>query len=315
MTTPLFVGLDLGGTEVKVGLCGTTGEVIWSDRSPSNAHLGQEAILEALAEAVEAALSEATTRDAEVRAIGLGTPGVVDPESGVIRFPVVNLGGWHGTDIVGFFRDRFQVPAVVENDANSAAWCEYCCGAGVGARVLLAATVGTGIGGGAVIDGELVRGSIGGALELGHTLYQPDGRPCNCGLIGCLEAYAGGWAMASDWGQRRGLPDTPSVSELVKAGLDGDEGANEVLDDGARALGAGLMSALHLLNPDVVVIGGGIIDARPRHLELIEQTLRSKVLPKASAELRVVQAQHGNRAGLIGAAMCAEKFVRGEGTG
>ena len=133
MTTPLFVGLDLGGTEVKVGLCGSTGKVVWSDRSPSNANLGQQAILGALAEAVEAALSEATTRGAEVRAIGLGTPGIVDPESGVIRFPVANLGGWHGTDIIGFFRDRFQVPAVVENDANSAAWCEYCCGAGVGA--------------------------------------------------------------------------------------------------------------------------------------------------------------------------------------
>ncbi len=314
MTAPLFVGLDLGGTEVKVGLCDSSGEVVWSHRGPSNAHLGQEAILQALAEAVDGAISEADSRDQQVRAIGLGTPGIVDPASGVIRFPVANLGGWHGTDIVGFFRDRYQVPAVVENDANSAAWGEYASGAGQGARILLAATVGTGIGGGAIIDGELLRGSIGGAMELGHTLYQPEGRPCNCGLIGCVEAYAGGWGMAAEWGRQQGLSESPSVSDLVKAGLAGDENANQVLDEGARSLGAGMMSALHLLNPDVVVVGGGIIDARPRHIELIEETLRSKVLPKASTELRVVQAQHGNRAGLIGAAMCAEKVSRQEDT-
>ena len=315
MTAPLFIGLDLGGTEVKVGLCGSTGELVWSDRAPSNAHLGQEAILQALGEAVDKAISESDSRGQQVGAIGLGTPGVVDPDSGMIRFPVANLGGWYGTDIIGFFRDRYQVPAVIENDANAAAWAEFSAGAGQGARILLAVTVGTGIGGGAIIDGELLRGAIGGAMELGHILYEPGGRPCNCGLIGCVEAYAGGWGMALEWGKHRGDSDAPSVSDLVKAGLEGDEEANQVLDEGARILGAGMMSALHLLNPDVVVIGGGIIDARPRHLELIEETLRSNVLPKASTELTVVQAQHGNRAGLIGAAMCAEKASRQEDAG
>ncbi|MEC9475528.1 MAG: ROK family protein [Planctomycetota bacterium] len=315
MTTPLFVGLDLGGTEIKVGLCGSTGELVWSDRRPSHAHLGQEAILQALGEAVDGALAEAESGGNRVQAIGLGTPGIVDPDSGVIRFPVANLGGWHGTDIVGFFRDRYQMPAVVENDANAAAWGEFSTGAGKGARILLAVTVGTGIGGGAVIDGEILRGAIGGAMELGHILYEPGGRPCNCGLIGCVEAYAGGWGMAAQWGRQRQLSDPPSVSDLVKSALDGDEEANQVLDEGARVLGAGMMSALHLLNPDVVVIAGGIIDARPRHLELIEDALRSSVLPKASAELRVVQAHHGNRAGLIGAAMCAERASRQEDAG
>ena len=165
MTTPLFIGLDLGGTEVKVGLCGSAGEVVWSHRRPSHAHLGQEAILQALGEAVDGALAEAQSGGHHVNAIGLGTPGIVDPDSGVIRFPVANLGGWHGTDIVGFFRDRYQMPAVVENDASAAAWGEYSSGAGKGARILLAATVGTGIGGGAIIDGEILRGAIGGAKQ------------------------------------------------------------------------------------------------------------------------------------------------------
>ena len=317
MASQFFAGLDLGGTEIKIGICGSDGTEAWSDRSPSNAAQGQEAILAALGEAAKVAIAAAEDRGGEVLALGLGTPGVVDPDSGKIRFPVANLGGWHGTDIVGFFRDRFSIPAVVENDANSAAWGEFKTGAGRGARNLLLATVGTGIGGGAVIDGELLQGSIGGAMELGHITYQPGGRPCNCGLIGCVEAYSGGWGMAKEWARQLATEtetentntEALGVSDLIKAGLSGDPLANKVLDEGARILGEGMMSAVHLLNPDVIVLGGGIIDARPRHLELIEEALRSRLLPKALASLSVVKAEQGNRAGWIGAAMRAQHHL------
>ena len=315
MATEYFAGLDLGGTEIKVGLCTEDGEEVWSDRFPSNAAQGQEAILASLAEAGQNAIETAEARGGEVAAMGLGTPGGVDPDSGTIRFPVANLGGWHGTDIVGFFRQRFGVPSVVENDANAAAWGEYRSGAGIGARNLLAATVGTGIGGGAVIEGELLKGSVGGAMELGHITWEPQGRPCTCGLNGCIEAYSGGWGMAREWGHRLGREESPGVSELIQAGLSGDPLANEVLDEGARILGAGMMSAVHLLNPDVIVIGGGIIDARPRHLELIEESLRNHLLPKALADLKVVKASQGNRAGWIGAALRAAHRVRTDAAG
>lgn len=308
MTEALFIGLDLGGTEVKAGLGDGSGSLLWTERTVSDAHLGRDAILAALSAAVESALEEARKRGAKVQGIGLGTPGVIDPATGVILYPVANLGGWCGTDLVRFFSDRFQLPAVIDNDANVAAWGEYTSGAGRGAEVMLMVTVGTGIGGGAVINGELVRGASGGALEVGHTLYDAGGRLCNCGLVGCMEAYAGGWGMLSDWRERLadGTRDDASiekltVSDLVTAGLADDPLANEVLDGGAQALGTGLMSALHLINPDRVVIGGGIIDARPRQLQLIEETLREKVLPKALARLEIVRAAHGNQAGIIGA--------------
>ena len=197
----------------------------------------------------------------------------------------------------------------------AAAWGEYRSGAGIGARNLLAATVGTGIGGGAVIEGELLKGSVGGAMELGHITWEPQGRPCTCGLNGCIEAYSGGWGMAREWGHRLGREDSPGVSELIQAGLSDDPLANEVLDEGARILGAGMMSAVHLLNPDVIVIGGGIIDARPRHLELIEESLRNHLLPKALADLKVVKASQGNRAGWIGAALRAAHRVQTDAAG
>ena len=320
MGTDFFAGLDLGGTEIKVGICTADGQESWSARFPSNAVKGQEAILASLAEAGGKAIEAARERGGEVQALGLGTPGVVDPDSGMIRFPVANLGGRHGTDIVGFFRQRFSIPSVVENDANSAAWGEYRSGAGQGARNLLAVTVGTGIGGGAVIEGDLLKGSIGGAMELGHINWEPKGRDCNCGLVGCVEAYAGGWGMAKEWGSRLGGDAKPGVSELIQAGLSGDPLANEVLDEGAKVLGAGMMSAVHLLNPDVIVVGGGIIDARPRQLELLEESLRDHLLPKALEDLSVVKAKQGNRAGWIGAALRAEystqeKKVKGDAGG
>jgi len=314
----LFIGLDLGGTEAKVGLGGADGALLWRDRRPSRAREGGEAILAALGDAAEAAVAEARRRGGEVRALGLGTPGIVDRESGRIRYPVANLGGWHGTDLAGFFRARFGFPAVIENDANSAAWGEYRRGAGRGARTLVLATVGTGIGGGAVIEGTLLRGATGAAMELGHGVFIAGGRACPCGLSGCLEAYAGGRAMAEEWTRRRSAAaspaattaESPTLSDLLAAERAGDPLAAEVLDEGARALGHGLVSALHLLNPDVLVIGGGILDARPRHHDLALESLRAHLLPKAVDGLSVRLAALGNEAGVVGALLLAAEAAR-----
>jgi len=311
----LYIGLDLGGTEVKFGV-GTADGVLLSDgRAPSNARHGGEAILEALGEATTRALAVIRERGGTLGGLGMGTPGVVDPATGRIRYPVANLGGWCGTDVGGFFRERFPeepglATVILENDANAAAWGEYTAGAGRGAHTMVMTTVGTGIGGGCVLEGTLIRGANGGGMELGHSVHTAGGRDCHCGLRGCIEAYAGGRAMADEWGRRAaavgqaietaedGLPQLP---DLLRAAAGGDPLAGEVLDEGARALGHGLGSVLHLLNPDVRVLGGGILHARPRYRELVVEAARESVLPKAWEELRIVPAECGNRAGMIGA--------------
>jgi glucokinase len=310
----LFIGLDLGGTEVKAGLARDDGALLWRDRTPSRAREGGEAILAALAAAAERAIAEATRRGGSVRALGLGTPGIVDRASGRIRYPVANLGGWHGTDLAGSFRDRFGFPAVIENDANAAAWGEFRRGAGRGARSLVMATVGTGIGGGAVIDGALLRGAGDAAMELGHSVFIAGGRACPCGLAGCLEAYAGGRTMAEEWSRRRAPGGAAAqLGDLLAAERAGDPLAAEVLDEGARALGHGLVSALHLLNPGVLVIGGGIIAARPRHRELALESLRAHILPKALDGLATPAAALGNDAGVVGALLIAAESVGATG--
>lgn len=302
MAEALFIGLDLGGTDVKAGLGDARGELVWRDRRPSHAMRGGEAILEALGAAVEAAIAAATARDGEVRAICLGTPGVVDHSTGRIRYPVANLGGWCGTDIPAYFKKRFGIPAVIENDANAAAWGEYRRGAAQGAHSMVMATVGTGIGGGAVVAGALLRGANGGAMELGHTLYEAAGRACHCGLVGCVEAYAGGRAMAEEWARQGAVNGSePGLSDLLRADQRGDPLAKEILDAGARALGRGLVSALHLINPEVLVLGGGTLEARPRHFDIIVESLSRSILPKALDGLSIVAAKCGNDAGIIGA--------------
>lgn len=313
MAEALFIGLDLGGTEVKAGLGDADGTLLWHHRAPSRAREGGEAILAALGAAAEEAIAEAGRRGGEVRALGLGTPGIVDRESGRIRYPVANLGGWHGTDLAGSFRARFGFPAVIENDANAAAWGEYRRGAGRGAHSLVMATVGTGIGGGAVIEGTLLRGASGAAMELGHGVYIAGGRACPCGLAGCLEAYSGGRAMAEEWARRRGRDpgSAPGPGDLLAAELAGDPVAAEILDEGARALGHGLVSALHLLNPEVLVIGGGIPEARPRHRELALESLRAHILPKALDGLATPAAALGNDAGVVGALLLAAGAATG----
>ncbi len=328
MTEALFIGLDLGGTEVKIGVGRASGELLWHGRRKSRGREGGAAILEALGAATTTAVAEAESRGGKVMALGLGTPGVVDHTTGKIRYPVANLGGWHGTDLPAFFREKFGLPAVVENDANAAAWGEFRRGAGRGCHSLVMATIGTGVGGGAVIEGQLVRGANGGAMELGHSLFVAGGRECHCGLSGCIEAYAGGRSMTDEWlrqAEARGQSLTsggsaePALSELLNAATSGNPVASEVLDEGARALGRGLVSVIHLINPEVLILGGGILDARPQHRKLVIEALQDSLLPKARERLKVTSAERKNSAGMIGALCLAadsvasgEKEIRGE---
>ncbi len=322
MTEALFIGLDLGGTEVKIGVGRASGELLWHGRSKSRGREGGTAILEALEAATRTAIAEAENRGGKVMALGLGTPGVVDHASGKIRYPVANLGGWHGTDLPAFFRESFGLPAVIENDANAAAWGEYCRGAGSGCHSLVMATIGTGVGGGAVIEGQLLRGANGGAMELGHSLLVAGGRACHCGLTGCIEAYAGGRSMTDEWLRQAdargevlsGEGDAdPELPDLLTAATSGNALAEEILDEGARALGRGLVSVIHLINPEILILGGGILDARPQHRKIVIETLEESLLPKARERLTVTSAERKNSAGMIGALCLAAQSVSSDG--
>ncbi|MFQ5654887.1 MAG: ROK family protein [Planctomycetota bacterium] len=318
----IFIGLDLGGTELKVALGAGDDELLWQARRPSHGSRGGDAILEAIAGGVEEARAQALASGLEARGVGLGTAGVVDPETGRVRYEVANLKDWRGIDLKGFFEERFQLPAVIENDANAAAYGEAMLGAGRGRSLVFMVTAGTGIGAGCVIEGRLLRGAAGAAMEFGHTRYAPGGRACRCGKVGCLEAYAGGWGMARTWEERlaaegekewRGVPLAElGPSQLIEAAGSGEEGATAALEAGATALGEGLGVALHLLNPDLLILGGGFLEGWPRYGERVEEVLEASLLKKAFDPLSIERARFGNRAGVLGAIALAAR--RGEGS-
>ncbi|MFN0059939.1 MAG: ROK family protein [Planctomycetota bacterium] len=326
----VFLGLDLGGQCVKAGIgAGGDATLDWAAEFPSRSREGRDAICTALCDATTAALDAARARGARVRAIGFGTPGIVDPATGVVLYEVANLPGWRGVNLRALFRDRFQLSSCIEHDANAAAIAEARFGAGRGARFIVMATLGTGIGGGAVIDGALLHGARGAAMELGHVPIEAHGRECPCGKRGCLEAYAGGRALLRDWRLALAGAGIARVQEREVAALElrdflvvattRDERveaeaarlAAEILANAAQWLGVGFVAALHLLNPDVLVVGGGIVDAAPQIVAQIEREVRARALPKALAGLAVRRAELGNRAGVLGAIELAASAWRG----
>lgn len=322
---PLFVGLDLGGNHVKAALGGgRSADLVWDTSVPSRADEGREGILAALVEAATAVIARAHELDVTVAGVALGTPGVVDRQTGRVKYDVANLPDWKGVDLRGLLEGRLKRPAVVDNDGNAAAFAEARFGAGAGAPTCVMATVGTGIGGGAVVDGVLLRGDLGAGMELGHVPRVDGGRECGCGKQGCLEAYAGGRAMREQWIERLragegrapgdldvGDLDTRTLRDLIDRSNVGDALATEILERGAVHLGIGLTAALHLLNPSVLVLGGGVVDGVEWYAATVEATLRDRALAKALDGLSIRRATFGNRAGVIGAlALAADEFDR-----
>ncbi len=306
------VGVDLGGTKIAVGVVDADGAV----RSESRRETpdGPDAVVAAIADAV-AELGD----EARGRPVGIGAAGFVDAARKRVLF-APNL-QWTDVPLAEQLSDRLGTPVILENDANAAAWAEARFGAGVDADSMVLVTVGTGIGGGIVLDGRLVRGGFGVAGEFGHLPLVADGRPCGCGRSGCWEQYASGTALtraARDLvaggasgalaTAAGGNPEALEGTDVSDAAAAGDRAALELLADLGRWLGRGLAAVAAVLDPGVVVIGGGVAGNGDRLLEPARAEFRRR-LPAAGhrpeAEIRV--ARLGSAAGLVGAADLARE--------
>ena len=240
----------------------------------------------------------------------------MDPESGtVLHAP--NL-GWDDFPLGGRLREALGLPTFVLNDVQAATVGEWRYGAAQGEDHVVCMFLGTGLGGGVLSNGELVRGCAGSAGELGHITVELNGPPCTCGRRGCLEALVGGWAIArrarqmverdSDSGLLRradGDPEKITAETVAEAFQDGDPLARELVKDVGTALSAGAGSVVNALNPCVLVLGGGVIEGIPELLELVRQGIEERALDAALRPLRIVEAQLGERAAAIGAATWA----------
>jgi len=313
----LFIGLDLGGTNLKYASGNETGDVIARFSKPSLADQKQEIILENMFSAVNELLHDAEKRNEKIEAIAVGSPGCIDFKSGKLLGRAPNFEDWKDVQIKKRFEKKFNIPTWVDNDANLLALAEARRGAGKDYKNLLCATLGTGIGGGIILNNQIYRGVHYSAAEIGHIIIEYDGKPCNCGNRGCLEAYTAAPAMVVRYRKklkRTGVMfDIPELStELIfeKAKLNEDL-AKQTIIETCDYLGVGLASVANTIDPEIIILGGGVAEAGEEFIKRIEQVVKQYTLKSIANNLKVVKAELNIGAGIIGAILLAsENFLK-----
>jgi glucokinase len=313
------IGVDLGGTKVEVARVDATGVLTERLRRPTDVKDGPSAVE---AEIVAAVHDLQTQVGSSAMGVGVGVAGQVDQDGGTVRF-APNL-DWHDVPLQADLNKALDLPVLVTNDVRAATWGEWLRGAGQGCDDLVCLFLGTGIGGGIVSGGRILSGCSNTAGELGHITVDLNGPPCHCGNQGCLEALAGGWAVARqaqaavsaqpDAGSTLlkmadGQPEAITAKLVVQAAHSGDALARQLVDAMTHALVAGAVSLVNAFNPCRLILGGGLIEGLPELIEQVNQGVRQRALTAASAPLEVVPAQLHNDAGAVGAASMVLRWV------
>jgi len=310
--SPVLLGIDLGGTKIRTIAFDEALSPLNEDYRETGAEDGPDAVI---ARMIASGLAAAAGRPA--RAAGISTPGPSKPAEGIVTEPP-NLPGWRDVPLARLISEQLGVPAWIENDANAAALAEFRRGAGRGLRHMVQIALGTGIGGGLIVGGRLVHGASGGAGELGHMLVQPGGPVCGCGRRGCLEAMASGVALAREAGAiigrnpggilarlASGSGEESDARVLHEAAEAGDAEADAAIRAAGRYLGDGLVNLVNLLNPELIVLSGSLRRLGGRYLDEAFAVLKRDAFAQHYADVRVVEAQLGDEAPCVGAAIIA----------
>ncbi|WP_124728358.1 ROK family glucokinase [Staphylospora marina] len=304
-----WIGVDLGGTAMKLGLVDREGRVIAEAEHPTLGEEGPDGVLGRMVRHARELAEEAGVPWKAVKGVGVGLPGFLDIPGGVVKH-LTNL-GWKDVPIRALLEEAWQVPVMIENDANAAALGEAWCGAGRGVDDLVCFTLGTGVGGGIVSSGQLIHGFKGFAGEVGHIRVQDGGVACNCGQTGCLEtiASATGMVRLAEEAIREGKETVLaakkgalSTRDLFEAKEQGDAVAREVIHQAVDALARAMAMLSVVLNPQRFVIGGGVSKAGESLLTPLREAYARHSQAHVREEVEIVGATLGNRAGLVGAA-------------
>ena len=313
-----FVGIDVGGTNIKIGLFDAELKLLSKTSVTTDADMGPEVVIDKMAQTVKDELSEAGLSLADIVAVGIGTPGPARYSEGII-IRSTNMPKFKNVPICKMLNERLGAPIVFDNDANVACWGEYAVGAGKGVQDMVFFTLGTGIGGGIVSGGELVHGCDENAAELGHMIIYPNGRNCNCGQKGCVEAYAsadstarrataalkeGAESSLAKVLDEKGRITSKDVYEHLAAG---DALAREITDGTAEALAITCINMLHGTEPQRIVFAGGMIAAGDLLLNRIRDFFNQHIWTiKEEDNIEICFATLGEDAGIIGAGALAQ---------
>jgi len=314
---PLSLGIDLGGTKILTAVATAQGRMLSRDHSVTPATKGQEAVVQSILESIGRALEQAGIAAPQLNAIGVGAPGLSNPETGIL-FTSPNLPGWRDVPLRDIIEKELGKKAFLINDANAAALGELYFGAAKGAHHFIYITISTGIGGGIIVDGEVYTGSIGTAGEVGHMTIDDDGPPCNCGNRGCWETLASGTAMAREarkqikegartsiLGYAEGDVEKVTAQVIHNAAKEGDSLAKELITRTGYYVGVGLANLVNIFNPELIVIGGGLSNIGDMLLEPAYEVAGERAFKESYRTVRFALAKLGRDSGVLGAAAFA----------
>lgn len=314
------VGVDLGGTKVLSAVIDPDGKILSRAKVRTQADSGVENVLDRIADSIRGAVESAALALCDIAGMTIASPGPLDSEKGIV-IDAPNLGGWKNVPLADGIHQRIGVRTFVENDVDAGTLGEFVYGAARGASSVLGVFVGTGIGGGVIIDGKLVRGASGISGEIGHIIVREGGAKCGCGLKGCMEAYAGRKSMAR-WmlqavenGEESMLAEalTEDIMKLKsrrlrKAWKAEDPLTRRALERACRFLGAGIGSVINLLSPEVIVMGGGVYEALGEELlPILVREIKRNTLEACMRNVRIVLAELGDDAVILGAAVMTRR--------
>jgi len=320
-----YVGIDLGGLYIKGGVVDARGRVLSFDRLETEGQEGRDHVLDRIALLVERVRGQAAIPRAQIAGVGIGSPGPLNIKKGLI-YEAPNLPGWVNLPLAAEIRKRTGYPTVIENDANAASLAEAVAGAGKGMPCMLMLTLGTGIGGGIVIGGRVWHGADDIAAELGHISICYNGRRCNCGSIGCVEAYASATGVVKRTEEalcagaksslaRGGKDDLSRVDEPKKCGhifqaaRKGDRLAKQIVADTIVYLATAMASLINTFNPDMIVLYGGMTKAGAQLFAPLRKEVARRCFSIGARRCKIVPSKLGEHAGVIGAAISARQLL------
>lgn len=287
------------------------GKVLGEDIRPSRASEGLDATIDTMVAALEAASAGAAISLADLKGLGIASPGAVDSANGIVP-EAPQLVGWKDVPLVRLMNDRLGLPAWLENDANAAALGENRYGAGQGTKNMLYLTVSTGVGGGIIINGDLYRGTRGAAGEMGHVIIDINGPPCGCGGRGCLESLASGTAIARRGRELVERGEAPRLAEIsrsegrvsaemiAQAATEGDEVSRRLFEDVGTYLGVGLAGFVNIFNPEAILIGGGVARSAELFMPQARRVMEERAMRAPLEDVRLGLAELGDRIGSLG---------------
>ncbi len=308
----VVIGVDLGGTNLRTAILSPDGNILDRHKEATYAADGWEKVVARLIENIKRQRKSAIQQGFDVAAVGVGAPGVIQADKGiVVKSP--NFPDWNNLPLKDQLEKALGTPVFLENDANAAALGEQWRGAGRGIRSMILLTLGTGVGGGIILDNKIWHGADGMAGEIGHMTLIPDGRPCTCGNTGCLEMYSSARGIVQSFREALGKTSGGGPDQLKKISSEqvyeaagaGNEIAVRVMKDMGRMLGIGIASLINIFNPERIVIGGGVKDAWPLFIGATREEIMKRAFAVPAKRTEIVPSELGDDAGMVGAAAVA----------